>query len=131
MTDNTQAELTKNNIANLLYKYAGIEDKRDTSAVIRTIFENAATEIAKRHNKQIEAYHNELTDNDKKVWIYADDLEKRKAKAVEEVLDRLEEDLENTPLAYAVEAGNERNAWNTVSVHEAIEAERTKLKEVK
>lgn len=54
-------------------------------------------------------------------------------KAIADVLDRLESDLENTPLAYAKDTGNERNAWNTISVHEAIESERQKLtnKEVK
>jgi len=40
------------------------------------------------------------------------------------LLDRLENSLENTPLAYAEEAGDERNAWNTASVYEAVEAER-------
>ena len=68
------------------------------------------------HNKRVEAYHNELTDNDKKVWIYADDLEKRKAKAVEEVLDRLDKYLKDEI---------------SIRPRNAIEAERNKLKETK
>lgn len=76
------------------------------------------------HNKQMEAYHNELTDNEKKVWIYADDLEKRKARAVAAVLDRLLHEYE-----LDVDSKWFSSSGGMVDLASAIEAERNKLKE--